>query len=54
MIVAAWTDALILRQLNVGNDLPAARAFLKEAARHLTFFARFGFDCWFLKNCHGN
>jgi hypothetical protein len=54
MIVAAWTDTLILRQLSIGDDLSAAGAFLKNAARHFTLFAGLRLDYWFFKNCHGN
>ena len=54
MIVAARTDTLILRQLNIRHDLSAAGAFLKNAARHFTLFAGLRLDCWFLKDCHGN
>jgi hypothetical protein len=54
MIIAARTDTLILCQLGIGHDLFAARAFLKNAARHFTLFAGLRFDRWFLKNCHGN
>src|SRR5262249_50205535 len=50
----ARTDALILRQLNVGHDLSAAGAFLKKAARNFTLFAGLRLDCWFLKDCHWN
>ena len=54
MIIAARTDTLILRQLSIRHDLSAAGAFLENAARHFTLFAGLRFDCWFLKNCHGN
>ena len=54
MIVAAGTDTLILRQLSFGHDLSAAGAFLKNAARHFTFFSGRRLDCWFLENCHGD
>ena len=53
MIVAPWTDTLILRQLGFGNYLSAPGAFLEKAARDFTFFAGLCFDCWFLENRHG-
>ena len=54
MVIATRADALILRQLNIGHDLSAAGAFLKNAARHFTLSAGRCLDCRFLKNRHGN
>src|SRR5215510_7730795 len=53
MIVAARTDALILRELNLGHDLSAAGTLLKKTARNFLLFAGLRLDCWFFKNRHG-
>ena len=52
MVIAPRANTLILCELNFRHHLPAARAFLKQAARHFPLFARLRLDCWFLENRH--
>src|SRR6266446_3952301 len=53
VIVTAWTDTLILRDLVFRHDFGTARALLKKTARNFLLFAGFSLDCWLLENCHG-
>ena len=53
VIVTAWTDTLILRDLVFRHDFGTARALLKKTARNFLLFAGLSLDCWLLENCHG-
>jgi hypothetical protein len=54
MIIAARTDALILRKLDFRYDLGAAGTFLEKTMRDVALLAILRLDCWFLENGHGN
>src|SRR5437899_5917268 len=55
MIIAAWTDSLVLRELDFRNDLRTAGAFLKKAARNfLLLLPAFCLDRRFFENRHCN
>ena len=53
MIIAARTDALVLRQLDFVHDFAAAGTFLPEALRHLAFLATLRLERGFFENGHG-
>jgi len=52
VIVAARTDALILRQLDFRHDFRTARALLKKTARNVPLSAASRLNCWLLEDCH--
>jgi len=54
MIIAARTDALVLGELDFGDDLRAAGTFLEKTMRDVALLAILRLDCWFLENGHGN
>ena len=53
MIIAARTDALVLRQLDFVHDLGAARTFLPETLRHVALLAALRFKGGSFENGHG-
>src|SRR5438128_2190702 len=52
VIVAARTDALILRKLNFRHDFRTAGALLKKTTRNVPLSAALRLNCWLLENCH--
>src|SRR5262249_43399912 len=54
MIIAAWTDSLVLRELDLRHHLRAAGTFLEKTARNLFLLSAFCLDYRFLENRHRN
>src|SRR5439155_25064469 len=54
VIIAAGTNAQILRKLDVVHDIAATRTLLEKAVRDVAFLATFRLQCRFLENCHGS
>ena len=52
MVVAAWANALVLREFDLMDNLIATRAFLPETLRHLAFFPALRFERWSFENGH--
>jgi hypothetical protein len=54
MIIATWTNALVLRELDFRHNFRTPGTFLEKTMRNIPLFLSLRFDCWFFENGHGN